>query len=494
MTKLNFAGSVAVACRGADTVVLIAPQRRLRAGWLTKAVDAPWTRLLRRAAKETDAGVAGTSVSAQNPDKGPKRLVLVVLPDKRSRHNAPARPEEIAAAVSSAGIGKETAAVIACAEEADHVLPIGRAVARALPLYSRTSGKPAKRGRVTFVALDTKGDKITVNKRTRAVIESGRLAARLVDMPPAEMNTSDFMREVRKAAKGLPHTRVKVISGDELLRLKMGGLHAVGRTAIRKHPPRLLLIEYRPPKAKRTLAVIGKGVMYDTGGLSLKVGGHMAGMKCDMGGAAAAIGGTLALASSGHKDAVICAAGLVENAIGPDAYRPDDILAMHSGHTVEINNTDAEGRLVLADCASYVARKYKPDALMDLATLTGAQLIATGHRHAGIVSNRGGFESAAVRAGLSSGDMTFPMPFAPEFYQAEFRSKVADMRNSVADRMNAQSACAAQFVYSHIDDLDLPWLHVDLAGPAFRDGRGTGFGVALIAELAASLKKGDLAK
>ncbi len=494
MTKLNFAGSVATACRGAETVVLLAPQRRLRAGWLTKAVDAPWTRLLRRAAKETDAGVAGKTVSAQNPDKGPKRVVLVVLPDERSRHNCAARPEEIAAALGGAGIGTGAVAVIACAEKADHVLPIGRALGRALPLYSRTSAKPAKTGRVNFVAVDAKGAKVTVKARDRAIIESGRLAARLVDMPPAEMNTSDFVREVRKAAKGLPHTRVKVISGDELLRLKLGGLHAVGRTAIRKHPPRLLLIEYRPPKAKRTLGVIGKGVMYDTGGLSLKVGGHMAGMKSDMGGAAAAVGGTLALAASGHKEAVICAAGLVENAIGPDAYRPDDILAMHSGHTVEINNTDAEGRLVLADCASYVARKYKPEAVMDLATLTGAQLIATGHRHAGIVSNRGGFEAAAMSAGLSSGDMTFPMPFAPEFFQAEFRSKVADMRNSGADRMNAQSACAAQFVYSHIDDLDMPWLHVDLAGPAFRDGRGTGFGVALVATLAASLKKSDLAK
>ena len=234
--------------------------------------------------------------------------------------------------------------------------------------------------------------------------------------------------------------------------------------------------------------------MYDTGGLSLKVGGHMAGMKCDMGGAAGVVGATLALAEGGFRHGVVCAAGLVENAIGPTAYRPDDILDMHSGHTVEVNNTDAEGRLVLADAASYIGREYDVEVIIDMATLTGAQLIATGHRHAGIVSNRGGLEAAAVAAGLASGDMTFPMPFAPEFYQHEFRSKVADMKNSVADRMNAQSACAAQFVYSHIDDLDIPWLHVDIAGPAFRDERGTGFGVALVAcSSCTSLKKADLA-
>ena len=185
--------------------------------------------------------------------------------------------------------------------------------------------------------------------------------------------------------------------------------------------------------------------------------------------------------------------GLVENAIGPTAYRPDDILDMHSGHTVEVNNTDAEGRIVLGDAASYLGRNYKVDLIVDMATLTGAQLIATGNRHAGIVSNREGLETAAVAAGLESGDMTFPMPFAPEVFQNEFRSKVADMKNSVADRMNAQSSCAAQFVYSHIDDLDIPWLHVDIAGPASRDERGTGFGVALVATLAKNLKKGDLA-
>ncbi|MDF1701846.1 MAG: M17 family metallopeptidase, partial [Planctomycetota bacterium] len=252
--------------------------------------------------------------------------------------------------------------------------------------------------------------------------------------------------------------------------------------------PRLLLLRYPPPGAKRLAGLIGKGIVYDTGGLSLKNANGMFGMKMDMGGAAGVVGAALALAAGGHKQGFICAAALAENAIGPDAYRPSDILDMHSGKTVEINNTDAEGRLVLADALSYVARTYKPEVLIDMATLTGAQLVATGWRHASIVSNRAGLERAAEDAAAVTGDLVHAMPFAPELYQVEFASPVADMRNSVADRMNAQVSCAGQFIYSHISDLDLPWLHVDMAGPAERGARATGYGVALGAQLLRSLE------
>jgi probable aminopeptidase NPEPL1 len=141
-----------------------------------------------------------------------------------------------------------------------------------------------------------------------------------------------------------------------------------------------------------------------------------------------------------------------------------------------------------------VARKHKPDVLIDMATLTGAQLVATGRRHASVVSNRAGLEGAALAAGRSSGDLAAPLPFSPELYQAELRSKVADMRNSVADRMNAQTSCAAQFIYSHIEDLDLPWLHVDMAGPSSHQERATGYGVAFTAALLDTLRKQDLAE
>ena len=122
--------------------------------------------------------------------------------------------------------------------------------------------------------------------------------------------------------------------------------------------------------------------------------------------------------------------------------------------------------------------------ILDAATLTGAQLVATGLNHAAIVSNDEELEGLAVRSGRAVGDLVHPLPFAPEFYQAEFRSPIADMRNSVKNRSNAQSSCAAQFIYSHLEGTDVRWLHVDLAGPAYREDRGTGYGVALLAEVA----------
>jgi probable aminopeptidase NPEPL1 len=156
---------------------------------------------------------------------------------------------------------------------------------------------------------------------------------------------------------------------------------------------------------------------------------------------------------------------------------------MYSGRTVEVNNTDAEGRLVLADGVAYVTRHYTPDLVIDLATLTGAQLVSTGQRHAAIVCNDDRTEAQAIAVGLRTGDLVHPLPYCPEFYRKEFKSTVADMKNSVKDRMNAQASCAGQFVAEHLVDYSNPWLHVDLAGPSTDGERGTGFGTNLLVEM-----------
>ena len=208
----------------------------------------------------------------------------------------------------------------------------------------------------------------------------------------------------------------------------------------------------------------------------------MGGMKCDMGGAAAVLGAFRVLASHGHPGRLSLLACLAENGIGPRAYRPDDVLVAHSGKTVEINNTDAEGRLLLADGVSYAARELGAEVIIDAATLTGAQLLSTGLLHAAVISNDETLERLVVEAGRYTGDLAHPLPFAPELFKQEFTSEIADMKNSVKNRMNAQTSCAAQFVYWHIDDTDKTWCHVDLAGPSFPDKRGTGYGVALLAE------------
>jgi len=280
-----------------------------------------------------------------------------------------------------------------------------------------------------------------------------------------------------------------VISGEDLKAGGYGFLYGVGQCA--EEPPALVVLSHVPVGAAKSVCVVGKGIVYDTGGLSLKTKDGMPGMKADMGGAAAALAAFEAAVTIGTGGQalhlVLC---LAENAIGSKAVRNDDVLTCLSGLTCEINNSDAEGRLVLADGVAHATsipsrlpglrESQQPDLLIDMATLTGAQLMATGKRHAAVVSNLEEVERAAVDAGRLSGDTVHPLPFVPEWYQAEFDSKVADMKNSVKDRSNAQASCAANFIYEHIhEDFKGGWLHVDLAGPAWSEERGTGFGVGL---------------
>lgn len=216
----------------------------------------------------------------------------------------------------------------------------------------------------------------------------------------------------------------------------------------------------------------------------------MNGMKDDMAGSAACLGSFRSIVQAGGLSrplhAVLC---IAENSIDSRAFRPDDVLTMLSGKSVEINNTDAEGRLVLADGVSYSANTLNAGLIVDIATLTGAQLITTGKKHAAVYCSSLELEAAAVAAGMATGDLTFPMLYAPEFHRLEFKSAVADMKNSVSDRMNAQCSCAAAFIGSHIDEYlerGGQWVHVDMAGPAMVGDRASGYGVGLLFAMARS--------
>ena len=491
MSKVTFARETAAALRSAETVVFCAPEKTFASGWVGRVVDAPWAELVAAALKDTRPGRNGGIATVYTGVASPKKVIVAVLPNDVSRHNSPIRHEAIASCIGRAGItDAKKAAVILGLDEADHYLGAANAVGRALPSFTRKKGRKTTKGNVVIAATDKDGERIAATNWVTETMHAARWAADAVDTPTADLTTAGFARSARKLIKGLDRVRVTEIVGDKLLEKNLNGIHAVGRTAV--VPPRLLIFDYNPTDANKTYALIGKGVVYDTGGLSLKASTYMRSMKGDMGGGAATVGAFRALVACGFPHRLIAAIPLAENAIGPNAYRPDDIVVMHSGKSVEIDNTDAEGRLLLADALSYVCRKYKPVAAMEAATLTGAQLISSGLRHGSVVSNRDGFERVAVETGRASGDLAHALLFAPEFYQAEFASKVADMQNSVKDRMNAQSSCAAQFCYAHIDDLDTPWLHIDLAGPAWRGGRGTGFGVALMSQIYRRIKASDL--
>ncbi len=476
----------------ADHCLVLAP-----AGWLGprgpgKAVLAKLlgteasARALDLAGEAGTGGLLGKAATSLLPGKGRRRLTVGALPDQPSRHNAPSRAESIRRLVAGAGLGAGRAAVLLVLDDADHVLPAVNAVGRALPLFTRRS-KPGKDGDLAILCCDRQGKALPVPPLAQAVAEHARQAASLVDMPPTELHPAALAQAARRMLRGIPGVRITETTGDALLRAGLGGIHAVGRCALT--PPRMLVASVGKGRGPH-VALVGKGITYDTGGLHLKARGAMEGMKADMGGAAAVLGAFAVLARQKPRHRLSLVLCLAENAIGPAAYKPDDILTMHSGKTVEINNTDAEGRLLLADGVSWAARRLGAEVILDAATLTGAQLIATGNLHAAVVSNDAGIEATLLAAGTRSGDLCWPLPFAPEFYKSEFDSPVADMRNSVKNRNNAQSSCAAQFVHWHIEDTGVRWGHVDLAGPAHRSDRGTGFGVALLVAAVQDLAAG----
>jgi probable aminopeptidase NPEPL1 len=410
-----------------------------------------------------------------------RKVAIGMLPDKVSRHNSPSRAEAVRSVMARSNTGKKgKGAVLLLLDDPAHQEAATLALARNLHLFNGRSGAKKKSPSLGILAIDRKGKVLTTSRYLQQAVVSLRDAARMVDTPPTELDPAGFQKDAWRLVRGLPGVTKRAIIGDKLLEAGLGGIHGVGRCAL--SPPRLLILSYKPRNAKGHVALVGKGVTYDTGGLSLKVGGGMVGMKGDMGGAAAVLGAFRTLASSGIKRRVSALLCIAENAIGPDAFKNDDILDLHSGLRVEINNTDAEGRLVLADGVSYAARKLKADTIIDAATLTGAQLVATGRLHAGLLSDDEDLENILVQAGRHTGELVHPLPYAPEFHRKEFASTVADMRNSVKDRMNAQSSCAGEFIRWQLDGTKARWAHVDMAGPAMIAGRGSGFGAALLAE------------
>ncbi|MFT5733889.1 MAG: putative aminopeptidase NPEPL1 [Planctomycetota bacterium] len=493
MTRIRITKSLPSLLKGIDALLIIAPKSRFDDGSFLDALPEPVMRLALDLASDLDPGLTGIAAGTLTGD-APRKLAIGVLPDEVSRHNSPARAEAIRRVVAQSSTGKSgSAAILMVLDQEEHFPAAACGVARALPLFQLTRKKGAAPAgakaeskpvpKLGIMAIGPDEAPIAPPKWLQSVMDYSREAGRLVDTPPTDLNPKAFQDEAAKLLRGVTGLTRKAFVGDALLRAGLGGIHAVGRTALDE--PRMLVFTYKPAaktKAKKHIALVGKGVTYDTGGLSLKISGGMVGMKMDMGGAAAVLGAFCALVKGGAPctvSAVIC---LAENAIGPAAYKNDDVIWMHSGKSVEINNTDAEGRLLLADGVSYAARKLKADIVIDIATLTGAQGVATGVLHGGLVADDGEIEATMIEAGRKSGDLVHPMPYAPEFYRSEFKSHIADMRNSVANRANAQASCAAEFVHWHMADTDARWVHVDMAYPAMRGGRATGFGVALLAQ------------
>ncbi|KAJ1408272.1 cytosol aminopeptidase family, catalytic domain-containing protein [Ochromonadaceae sp. CCMP2298] len=427
------------------------------------------------------------------------KFVVSILPTACSRHNSKSNAHALGSVVE-ANKGKGDAVVLLAPASMEVAFAQACAAGRRFPQFNMKNmkqGAAAAASANVDIVVDTEGLAASVDAEgalisaLRDTIPNIRLAQRLVDMPPNLLHVSAYVAEARVVAAELG-VQITVIQGKELQEGGFGGLWGVGQAS--EHLPALVVLSYVPEggAGEKSICMVGKGIVYDTGGLSIKTPTtSMAGMKCDMGGSAAVLGGFAAAVLSkklkAPLHALLC---IAENSVDERSIRPDDILTFLSGKTVEVNNTDAEGRLVLADGCFYASSTLNPRIIIDIATLTGAQLIATGKKHAALYCNDEALEQAAVEAGQYTADLVFPLPYCPEFYKGEFKSAVADMKNSVRDRGNAQASCTGQFIGNHIEEyLDQggKWLHVDMAGPAMEGERATGYGVALLSKLVQDL-------
>ncbi|MFF5189547.1 leucyl aminopeptidase [Streptomyces sp. NPDC000345] len=328
--------------------------------------------------------------------------------------------------------------------------------------------------------------------RAAAVGEELNRARDLINMPPNDLNPEAFAALAQTAAKehGI---KVQVLDEKALAKGGYGGILGVGGGSAAA--PRLVKLSYTSSKADKHLAFVGKGITYDSGGISLKPAGHNETMKCDMSGAAAVFAAVVAAARLGLQVNVTGWLALAENMPSGTATRPGDVLRMYSGKTVEVLNTDAEGRLVLAD-ALWAASQEKPDAIVDVATLTGAMMLALGSRTFGIMANDDAFRTAVYEAAEEVGEPAWPMPL-PEHLRKGMDSATADIAN-MGERMGG-GLVAGLFLREFVGE-GITWAHLDIAGPAFNEGGpfgytpkgGTGTAVRTLVRLAELTAAGEL--
>lgn len=328
----------------------------------------------------------------------------------------------------------------------------------------------------------------------RQAVQQAQIVAEAVCRARAWVNTpaNDLYPETfADAARGMAREAkldVEVLDEKALQRAGFGGILAVGGGSAR--PPRLVRMTYAPRGARAHLALIGKGITFDTGGLNLKPAEGMYAMKCDMAGAAAVLAAVRAVADLGLKVRVTAWAAMAENMPSGTAYRPSDVLTMYGGKTVENANSDAEGRLVMADALAR-ASEDTPDLVVDVATLTGACVVALGERIGGLMASDDATADLLLDAAEAAGEAFWQLPI-PEHISENLKSDVADLRSSGTTRYGG-ALTAAAFLRSFVGDL--PWAHLDIAGPAFNDKAaydyvpkgGTGAAVRTLVALARSL-------
>lgn len=338
---------------------------------------------------------------------------------------------------------------------------------------SRQSGKPFTPKKVALLVPKTNKASSLRLKRAEINARATSFARDLVNCPPSDLPPRKLVDAARKIARSDSRIKLSVLDEKKLKKLGANGILGVSRGSAEK--PYLIHLTYQPKKKSkgaRRIALIGKGVTFDSGGLSIKPAQGMEEMKCDMAGAAAVLGVMQALSARKGGDEVRHVVHVfvptVENMVNGKSMKPGDVLRTMSGKTVEVLNTDAEGRLILADALHYAAR-VKPEVVIDIATLTGACVVALGNDYAGLFSNDERLSQNIVKEGLKAGEQFWPLPLAAE-YELLIRSPVADIKN--IGRPGPGAITAALFLKEFVEE-SWAWAHLDIAGPAFVTSAGS---------------------
>ena len=462
------------------------------------AVDAAFTKRYGNDVATLAAAVGASDKAGHTralPGVGDVRVVVVGLgpdvPDATALRDAAATGVRQAGGLAE-GDGTVGVAVSLGATSVEEALAVAGGALLGTYAYAGVSSKttPAKVAKITVVhagANRTEDGDYVADVAT--VLATAVVTARdWVNVPANLLYPATFAEEAQTLVKG---TRLscEVLDETQLAAQGYGGLMAVGGGSAR--PPRLVRLTYRPRGAKTHLALVGKGITFDTGGLNLKTADGMYTMKCDMAGAAAVLAATWAIAKLGLKVQVTAYAAMAENMPSGSAYRPSDVLTIFGGTTVENANSDAEGRLVMADALAR-SNADSPDLVVDVATLTGAAVVALGDRTAGVMATDDPTAQRVLDAAKAAGEPFWPLPIPAET-RAKLDSTVADLRSSGTDRAGGALSAAA-FLREFVDE-GTPWAHLDIAGPAFRTGGpegafstgGTGVAVTTLVELARSL-------
>lgn len=319
-----------------------------------------------------------------------------------------------------------------------------------------------------------------------ALCEGVFYARDLVNDNAHEITPQQLAKEAQTIASKSPNMSCTILTEKEIRQKGLGLLYAVGQGS--PTPPRLIIMHYKgAPKNKKTIAIVGKGITFDSGGNNLKPSGSIETMRSDMAGAATILGTMKALTALKPPVNVIGVVSAAHNAIDGTSFIPGDIYTSYSGKKVEVLNTDAEGRLILADAISYCVKQYRPTEIVDMATLTGAMVVALGETISGVFSNNDALAAQLVQSGEKTGERLWRMPLFDE-HRESLKSDLADIRNISKWKRSGSSITAAAFIESFAENT--PWAHIDIAGTAFNEGEnrgeipkfGTGFGVRLLVD------------